>query len=368
MKNIIKPALVLSIAFFLLSCNEKQKNVINVGTILPLTGNIAYFGDYEQKALKVAELLYNHPDSAIQYKFINEDSQNDPKTALMAFNKLTSLNKVDVIITQMSGVSMSLAAEANRQKTPLISLAMHPDFAKTSAYSYRIYESISQESEAMSKYLIENKHNKIAIVIIDDVWGEEAMKSFKNSYEKDGVIVYSEKINNNNNDFKTVIEKIMKSKPDGVFLAAYGPIVNKFSKQFREINKDIKLFGNIGMSWSNVINNGKEWLNDAIVVMPTFVAEEQKQLPFVKKYYELFNEYPNFESSYTFDIFLFIHKAAKSRMDMNENLNTSLSKITNFNGINGKIILNNTRDALTDSIAIRKIVNGQLITIKKYGF
>jgi len=373
MRNLKILFTIIVSAVILFACNQDKKStdkteVIKIGAILPLTGNIAYFGEYETRALKVAEKLFNNPDSTFQYELIYEDSKNDPKTAILAMNKLIQIDKVDFILTQMSGVSMSLAPIAKSNKIPLISLAMHPDFPQSSEYSYRVYESISQEGKVLGDYLIDSNVDNISVVSIEDVWGEAAYESFKDNFEKrGGKIVSYDRISYSQSDYKTTIMKILGKNPKGIYLAAYGPLVNQFAKQLREIDADIALYGNIGMSWTNILASGHEWLNNSIMVMPNFMATNNSQIDFVKKYNELFEDDPNFESSYTFDCFLLINKATRLSNRDEISLQDALSKIKKFDGVNGKIYIDEYGDSQTDTIAIRQFVNRELVTLLKYG-
>ena len=72
--------------------NDKEPQVIKIGAILPLTGPIAFFGEYEKNAINIAcsEINDRGGIKGKKVEVIYEDSQNDPKKAVNAFNKLIS--------------------------------------------------------------------------------------------------------------------------------------------------------------------------------------------------------------------------------------------------------------------------------------
>ncbi len=365
--SIILLSFIASLCITISSCSqkpeEKKEDVIKIGAILPLTGPIGFFGKYERNALSIAldEINQNGGINGQKIKVVYEDSQNNPRLAVSAMNKLINTEKIPVALTQMSGVSMALAPIADQRKVVLVSLAMHPDLAKKSKYVFRIYESVAQESQAMANFLIKNSFKRIGIIYIEDVWGQEAESSFvKQLHALNNDIVFSEGFSKQTKDFKELIAKLKTKSLDALFIAAYGPGVGILAKQIRESGLTVPLFGNVGMSWDYVLKIAGPALEGAIVVMPKFYAPEYSSLDFVKKYRKRFGTDPNFESAFTYDAFKIIATTMKKYGITSEQIQNGLMRLKTYNGISGTFIFDQYGDTKMDTTVFRKVTGGKL--------
>jgi ABC-type branched-subunit amino acid transport system substrate-binding protein len=97
---------------FSFGCAKKVDKEINIGIIVPLTGDAAVYGNALKKGLDLAvdEINKTGGIKGKKVSLIYEDSQADPKTAISAFNKLVTVNKVSLIIGDMfSSTTLSIA-------------------------------------------------------------------------------------------------------------------------------------------------------------------------------------------------------------------------------------------------------------------
>jgi branched-chain amino acid transport system substrate-binding protein len=346
-----------------------QEQVIRIGAILPLTGPIAYFGEYERNAIEIAidEVNSSGGINGRRVQVIYEDHKNDPQTGVSALNKLINLNKVPVVITQMSAVSMAMAPVADAQKVVLVSLAMHPKLAKTSPYVFRIFESIAQESEALAEYAAkEAKFKKIAIIYINDVWGKEAAEVFNRKFQLlGGKVTMMEGFPVAEKEFRSLLLKVQKTQPQATYIAAYGPSVIAVLKQYREMGLKSVVLGNIGMSWDYILRGAGEAAEGAIIVMPVFIAEEFQKVSFVQEYYHRYGKYPNNESAYTYDVIRLIIEAIKKNGYSADGIRKYLSSIKIYRGISGTFHIDQDGDTKMESVAIRIVKNGRLMKLKE---
>jgi branched-chain amino acid transport system substrate-binding protein len=344
---------------------KQNKKVIKIGAILPLTGNIAFFGEYEKNAIEIALSKVKENVNGRSIEVIYEDSKNDPKTAVSAINKLINNDKVVAVVTQMTSVTYAIAPVAQRNKIVLLTLAMDPKVAQIGDYIFRIYESIGDESERLAEYFIKEGLKDIGLIYLDDLWGIEAQNKFETKLSESGEkILFKEGFPGNLKDFKNLIQKMGSKRVKNLYIAAYGPSVAIFSKQLKEVFPEIKLFGNIGMSWDFVIKMGGQALDESIVVMPNFYAPEYEDTYFVKEYKQRFGKYPNFESAFTFDLFNILISVIKKYGDSPNNIKEGLEKEKEFSGINGKYILDKNGSVNVPSVTFRRIKNGKLWKLK----
>ena len=112
--------LLILVVFFLflspLSINSEEKQKFKLGVILPLSGDLAFFG---KAHLNIAKLLEEDlPKFAGRVELIYEDSAYDAKKAVSAFRKLVSVDKVDAIFSFGGPILSVLAPLAENEKVP----------------------------------------------------------------------------------------------------------------------------------------------------------------------------------------------------------------------------------------------------------
>jgi len=360
---------LIIVASFVVSagCAKKQKSdsgekdeVIRIGAILPLTGALSYFGMHEQNGINLAMKklrkggLFKHNISVVY-----EDHKNEPKLAITQFQRLRG-SECRFFITQMSGVSMALASYAGTSDSLLLSLAMHPKLASQGDNVFRIYESITQESKVLSRYIIDNRtERRIAVLHINDVWGREAAETFKSQFEfLGGDIVELADYVPKNPDHRNEISKLLDLKPDAIFIAGYGPSAANIVKQIRETS-NLQLFGNIGLSWDFSYKVGGDALDGLILAMPTFYATVGDQSSFVKNFREEFGVNPNMESAFAYDSIMLLAKVFEEVGQCTvEQVRNRLLNMNSYQGVSGEILIDQDGDASMATTAIREWEHG----------
>ena len=118
--------LVSLLALFVLSCGakaSKDKNVIKVGVIGALTGNVAQYGTSTINGfkLKVKEINAAGGINGKKIEIVEADSKGDVQEAINAFKKMVSQDKIDIFVGEVtSGPSLAIAPLAQQAKIPMI--------------------------------------------------------------------------------------------------------------------------------------------------------------------------------------------------------------------------------------------------------
>lgn len=341
----------------------QEEQVIKIGALFPLTGNLGYFGEQERAGMLLAVEDANKKYSDQMIKPIFEDHKGDPKDGVAAFNKLVSTQNVKIFLTQISNVTMSLLPLIDENRAALMTLAMHPDINRNSKGAIRIYESIIQESEALTKYIWDEGLSSIGIFYVNDVWGEEAKSSFVQFYTSlSGTIAFTEAIDAKDKDFRSVIQRaIGRTKVKGIFLATYGPISIPLTKQIREVSPEVKLFGNLAIAWRSI----REGMGDAGVgielVMPEFLPEERMNTPFVQRYMKLTGKIPEYEAAFTYDAVMISLEALQKLQPYDfkkfdgEKFINSILRLGTYEGVQGTYLIHTSKEVCQQKIAVRRI-------------
>ena len=334
--------------------HSASDDVIRIGAILPLTGNIAYFGEPERNAIE----LFKEIEPNIRLDVYYEDSRNDPGKAVSAYNKLYNLNGVKCFISQMTGVNLALTPLAEKNKTFLFSLAMDPIIAQRSRYVIRCYEDVADESYAVwhdvsKKWDISKV--KMAIGYLDDPWGLYARDAFvKASNNQSGVVYVPFAADTKVND---VVPKLMEDSPNVIFIIGYGPIVANIVRSLKESKCQAQIYGNIGMSWDYILRMAGSAIEGCLIAMPSFDPYDLS-VDFTKRYREKYGILPNFEAAYTYDAISLMVTFLKSRQDT--------FTIKEYSGICGDYKFDDDGNSRMTNVAIRKVTDGKLKTDSIY--
>src|SRR3990167_1877096 len=109
----LKNLLLFGLIFlFIASCGKKEEDVIKIGAILPLTGDVAIYGNNTKEGIDLAvEEINKHGGiNGKNIRILYEDSKAEPRTGVTVLQNLISKDKVQVIIdNSVSSVALALA-------------------------------------------------------------------------------------------------------------------------------------------------------------------------------------------------------------------------------------------------------------------
>ena len=209
-KWIIGAIVVIVVVIIVVITNGSKSvsnSIIKVGVIAPLTGQYGSLGE----SFKNAVILAVGDDKRIEPIF--EDSKFDAKQGLSAFQKLTSVDHVDMIIVEDSPTLEAITPILNETHMPAILIFEATDHAKDSIFqmipfSYPLFTDLGKL--ASSHY----QNIALAYSVATNVLSVDA------DYFKQGVVAPSRLVNETKvagvTDFRSEVTKILASNPDAV--------------------------------------------------------------------------------------------------------------------------------------------------------
>ncbi len=257
-------ALLLIMVFVVVSvvgCGAKKEEgpaVVKLGVIEPLTGSIAYGGQAAANGSILAAKDINAKGGITvggkkyQIELILEDSKGVPKDSAAAATKLISKDNVPLIIGDFTSSSTFASAEiANREGVPIISPLSSAEKLTTSGFTYFFRGRVTTHNnigEAAQFWLDRGGYKKVAMLAINDDWGRGDTTLYPPLWEKAGAkVVATEYFDNGQTDFYPVLNKILKAKPDMLFVTASTEPAALIFKQMREIAPTLPLITSGGI-------------------------------------------------------------------------------------------------------------------------
>jgi branched-chain amino acid transport system substrate-binding protein len=324
------------------SLKSENNNYYKLGVVIPMTGVLSNYGDFQRNAIEMAidEINENnYLDKSLKVYF--EDSQSDSKSAIMGLEKLININNVPLaLLTPSSPAVIAMAPIAENKKIPVIAMgAAANDVRYAGEYIFRVKNSAEVEMENFVSqiYNIFNKRN-IYILYVNNDYGKSIQESTKFYFESlGGNISGIENYDVNEKDYSTMLLKINESNADAIFIVGWAKNTGQILRQAKELNIKIQFFAPVGSIGPEVISIGKEASENLIYSIEFNIdSEDFKVKEFIKNYENKFGEKPDLFAAMAYDSVYLSYEVFKICNNDSECIKNKLYEIE-FNGVSGYI-------------------------------
>lgn len=310
-------ATLVSAAIFT-SCQQKDAGSIKIGSILPISGPVSAYGIQTRDAIVLAFEEINSAGGVLGKKLelIAEDDEANPEKTTNAFKKLTSADKVNVIIGALtSKCSLAITSLSQAKKVVQISTSSTNDTVTDAGdFIFRACYNDSFQGQVVAKYAFETLGAKNAAVLYDisNDYSVGLTENFKLMFEKlGGKMIASESYNSGDKDFNAQLTKIKATNPDVLLLPDYYNTVSLIAKQVRAQGMNIPLLGADG--WDEITNNaGDEALNGFYSNHYSPDSDDPAVKKFVAAFRAKYNQDPNALAALGYDTAYLVAEAIKT--------------------------------------------------------
>lgn len=297
--------------------NEKIKEQISIGAILPLSGKVSIYGKWIQESLELGKEEIN-AEGGINGKnleIIYEDDSANPKKALLGMKKLCQKLKVPIVFG--SWVSSCVSAQvpiASKTKTVILAEAIAPKLKRTGGYVF----SIQPQAEYYIKKLVpfvyfDLKIKEASILHVKNDFGITQANTFQTLFENfGGKIISSIGFRQGETNFRTALYKIKKEKPKAVFIPAYTEIV-PLLKQAKKLKLKVKFLASIPFENPNIIAQLKKSA-EGVIYPYHYVQDHKNQIDvkFRKDYKKKYKREPEGFAALAYEGIKIIAKALRT--------------------------------------------------------
>lgn len=344
-KIIIAVVVLILIVVGVVSYNNSYKPLVNnkikVGVILPLSGQYASFGESVKNSMEMS--LKDLPDNNVELVF--EDDQYNSAKAISAYDKLQTVDNVDLIVGLVSPTLEVLKPKVNQSDELMLTVGN-----ETTVEKDNVFEVIPWASELFNTLgkEVSTKYKKTAVVYAVD---SPLFTTNKGLFIKGlNNTNYIEVPISSNSDVRTEVSKMLNDGVDSytVFLGVDQGVkfINEVVKQSKEIRPQIICDGNLELSVGDYLKKG---VSDSTLegCISTMIADNTNKT-YLDGYKGAYKSEPNFLGVYGYDAVQVIGKvlgkvAKKDWKATLENKNLS------FNGMSGKITFDQTGSRVLES-------------------
>lgn len=358
--------LLISCCLTLATCNFTPKQELNIGVIASLTGDAAHSSgratvEGSQLAAKEINDQGGLKIGSRQYfiKLFTEDDQDKPDQAVTAATKLINQHNVVAIIgVPFSRNAIPAAEIAEKARIPLISVAStNPKTTAGKKYVFRIPFLDSFQGEVMASFVFNDLKLTKAAVLFDIAsdYNKDLAEFFRKDYEKKGgkIVAWQTFTTDQNQDFKSQLQRVMKSQAEVLFLPNYADEVLLQVQQARELGYKGLIVG--GDAWGS-IDSQKIKILEGSFTSDLWAPDNQtpKSQAFVKAYMQAYNHIPASDAPLTYDAFGLLFQAMQKEGKTDpESIRQGLATIGRYTGVTGVLEYKGTGDPIRSAVILQ---------------
>ncbi len=266
-----------------------SQDSICIGYSLPLTGEHAQYGDVFRNSAKLRLEEFNGSGripATVTITF--EDSKSDPKEAINIANKfLDDECIVGVVGDFTSTVSMAAGRVYAKGGMPQLSqTASHPDYVKVSTWQFRNITTQAYEGPFVADWTKDMGFGTYGIIAIQNDWGISAAENFKKAVEENGQkIVSIEYFNPGARDYRSILTKISRKKPDVIYACMMYEEGAMLMQQVQQLGIESTIFATSSLYSPKLLELAGDTAN-GLYLSTTFMPTSPE--PHIKKYVETY--------------------------------------------------------------------------------
>lgn len=322
-----------------LACNGGGP--IQIGAVLPLSGDHAIYGEPIRQGL---ELAYRHVQAneelGVEVALQIEDSASDPQQAAELARQLYNQGAVAVIGGVTTDAAMAMVAAADREDKVLLSpSASSPRLTGISRNFFRLYPSDFREGNRMGIFAAQTLGIESAVIVASESdYARGVQDIFKSEFERYGgavpaVIEYSA----DTTDFAPVVEQALSHEPVAVYVADYARNVAAIVGQLREQGFEGKILTTSAFASPEVIAEAGEAAEEVILTLTSMPPDEPAVAAFAQAFEAEYGHPPSVWAAHGYDALMVLVEAMEEAGTARGDLWKGLRGLRNYHGATGVV-------------------------------
>jgi branched-chain amino acid transport system substrate-binding protein len=366
---------VLCVSVLCMGITDIHADDIKVGAILRLSTG-ASDGLPAKRGIEIAVKEINAA-GGIKGKpltVIYEDSKDSPQVTVSAFQKLTSMDKVQVVIGPMtSGETLAVAPIAQSNHILVLTpTGTSPKISDAGEYIYRGCTRIDKQAEFLTKYAKDvMKATKVAVLYSNEPYGKGCNDVFTKYFKDLGIpVVVAESFMVGDRDFSSQITKIKQSQFDLIFIPGYLQETAPAISQVRKMGitaPSIGVYGDMAPKYIELAGKAAEGHVNASEYNEDYNTPANKK--FKKEYFNIVKTTPNepnniMFAAITYDMTKLVAKGLSEKGDNADGVRAYLDNVKDFDGVTGKLSFDKNGDVIKQGVYLFKVVKGKYIKVQ----
>ena len=270
-----------------------------LGSIGPLTGDAAIYGQAVVNGAKLATEEINASDSKIKFEFQGEDDEADGEKSVNAYNTLMDWGMQVLVGPTTTGASMAVADACSNDRTFMLTpSASAVDVTAGKDNVFQVCFTDPNQGTGSADYIAEHFAGENVAVIYqnDNPYSQGIRDTFvKEAADKDAFeVVYEGTFTNDTaSDFSVQLAGAQNAGADLVFLPIYYQPASIIFSQAKAMGYAPTFFGVDGMDGILTMPGFDASLAEGLMLMTPFSATDESNQAFVDAYTAAYGTEPN---------------------------------------------------------------------------
>lgn len=363
-----KSLLVLLVSFFILIGCESSTNEVEIGAILPLTGEAATWGTSMKEGMDLAleELNNEGGIKGRNVSILYEDDQGQPRVGVSALQKILSDDVVALTGVANSSVALALIPIIDRNQLVFISGgASSPELSGSSKYFFRTWPSDIFEAISMANFVKKDMdYSRIGILYTNNEYGVGLKDPFEEEFEEiGGEIVVSESFPQEESDFRSQITRLQRHEMDALYLVGNPREMARIVVQMEELNFDPQVLSTSAFVNEEIIRIAGDAAEGVLLTDASFnpESEDPNTQQFVEAFVEKYDKDPGMLSITGYDAVMVLADVLNELETFDSDSMVVKLRNTTFQGAAGTINFDEMGD-ISRPIRISIVRNGSFET------
>ena len=273
--GIVSICLLAVLVSAMVACDRDsgEDEAFRIGVMESLTGPGETYGTVanQAKQLAVDEINAAGGINGRMIELVVEDSKCNAQDAITAYNKLTDVDGVKIILgTSCSGAMLGAAPVAEKEGVVMFSgLATNPDIAEAGDYIFRTAMSDAQLGIDTGNLLWADGVRKLATLNEATDYAEGVRRESVAQFEKrGGEVVAEERYSSDVTDFRSQLTKLFGANPDALHVAAQAEFAGgTIVKQARELGFDGPIYSDVVVAGATALEIAGDAATGVIAVI-----------------------------------------------------------------------------------------------------
>ena len=355
------------------------EGTIKIGVVGPFSGSSAMVGDTEKKGVELAakQIDENGGINGMTIELIEEDDQQDPKTAVSAINKLVSSDEVVAAVgTVNSSCTLAMMDVTENDEIPLVTpISSGVAIADPSnSYIVRLQASDKLQAKAITEYAINDLgYKNIAVMFQNDDFGAGGKDVVVETLKDAGIEPLAvEAFDSSATDMSAQLLKIKDLNPEAIIMWTMYGCGATIAKQCDQLGIDCDLMGGGGLTNAKLYELGGE---SAVGILntQTFFPDKEKASEtagaFIDAYEAEYGETPDSNAAMSYDSMMVLAEGLKAATpDMKaDDIMAGMKAVKDMPLATGTITIDENGDANRDILIIRLCEGGtyELVQVER---
>ena len=218
--------IMMGFGLLLMNSTAYSDDVIKIGSLLPMSGDLAAYGKCVQQGVNLAVKHLNEAGGPLgmTLKVVFRDSQTDPTALRDSAEKLVNVDKVPAIVGPMIRSDVATPVTAPNHVV-IISPSNTPTWVTTlddDDFTFRTTASDAIQGKVLGRLAWERGYKKAAILYINDPYGGGLAESCKEWFEDSGGKVLGQaSYDPGKASYKMQLKELATGNPDVLILIGY---------------------------------------------------------------------------------------------------------------------------------------------------